>query len=179
MKKESGEPKFSTKTPAGAEPAFKELFVDGVKDIYWAENHLVKNLPKMQQAASSKKLAAAIESHLQETKTHVTRLEQVFELLGEKVQAQKCDAMEGLAKEGEAIIESTQAGTTARDLGIIMASQKVEHYEIATYGGLTKLAQNLGLADVADILSQTLEEEKTADDKLAGLAETEVNYQVA
>jgi len=133
----------------------------------------------MQQAASSTKLAAAIESHLQETKNHVTRLEQVFELLGEKVRAQKCDSMEGLAKEGESIIESTQAGTTARDLGIIMASQKVEHYEIATYGGLKKLAQNLGLADVADILNQTLEEENNADDKLTGLAETEVDYQVA
>ncbi len=179
MPKETGEPKFSTKTSPKAEPALLELFTDGIKDIYWAENHLVKTLPKMQKAAISKTLIAAIQSHLEETKTHVSRLEQVFELLGEKVQAQKCDAMEGLAKEGEGIIESTEAGTATRDVGIILASQKVEHYEIATYGGLTQLAQTLGLDEVAELLYQTLGEEKAADQKLTDVAENDINYQAA
>ena len=179
MPKETGEPQFSTKTSPKAEPALLELFTDGIKDIYWAENHLVKTLPKMQKAATSKTLAAAIENHLEETKTHVSRLEHVFELLGEKVQAQKCDAMEGLSKEGEGIIESTEAGTATRDVGIILASQKVEHYEIATYGGLTQLAQTLGLDDVAELLYQTLTEEKAADQKLTDVAESDINYKAA
>jgi ferritin-like metal-binding protein YciE len=179
MPKETGEPKFSTKTSPKAEPALLELFTDGIKDIYWAENHLVKTLPKMQKAATSKSLAAAIGAHLEETKTHVARLEQVFELLGEKVQAQKCDAMEGLSKEGESIVESTEAGTATRDVGIILASQKVEHYEIATYGGLTQLAKTLGLDEVAELLYQTLSEEKAADQKLTDVAEGDINYQAA
>ena len=179
MPKESGEPKFSTKTSPKAEPALLELFTDGIKDIYWAENHLVKTLPKMQKAATSKSLVSAIEQHLKETEDHVARLEQVFELLGEKVQAQKCDAMEGLAKEGESIIESTEAGTATRDVGIILASQKVEHYESATYGGLTQLAKTLGLDDVAELLYQTLTEEKAADLKLTEVAEGDINYQAS
>ncbi|MFA6246227.1 MAG: ferritin-like domain-containing protein [Mucilaginibacter sp.] len=179
MSKETGEPKFSTKTSPKAEPALLELFTDGIKDIYWAENHLVKTLPKMQKAATSKTLVSAIEGHLEETKTHVTRLEQVFKLLGEEVQAQKCDAMEGLTKEGEGIIESTEPGTATRDVGIILASQKVEHYEIATYGGLTQLAKTLGLNDVAELLYQTLTEEKAADEKLTGAAENDINYLAA
>ncbi|WP_295769368.1 ferritin-like domain-containing protein [uncultured Mucilaginibacter sp.] len=179
MKKESGEPKFSTKTSPKEQPALLELFTDGIKDIYWAENHLVKILPKMIAAATSKALAQGITDHLEETRTHVSRLEQVFELLGEKVQAQKCDAMEGLAKEGEGIIESTEAGTATRDVGIILASQKVEHYEIATYGGLHQLAITLGLEDVAGILAETLAEEKAADKKLTQVAESDINYSAA
>ncbi len=120
----------------------------------------------MIRAATSKPLASAIENHLNETLTHVARLEQVFELLGEKVQAQKCDAMDGLSKEGEGIVESTEPGTATRDVGIILASQKVEHYEIATYGGLHQLAITLGLTDVAELLARTLAEEKTADEKI-------------
>ncbi|MBL4675172.1 MAG: ferritin-like domain-containing protein [Mucilaginibacter sp.] len=176
MSKETGEPTFSTKTSPEAEPALLELFTDGIKDIYWAENHLVKTLPKMIRSATSKELVAAIENHLNETAAHVSRLEQVFGLLGEKPQAQKCDAMEGLAKEGENIIESTEAGTATRDVGIILASQKVEHYEIATYGGLHQLAKTLGLDEVADLLSQTLAEEKAADKKLTEVAEADINY---
>jgi ferritin-like metal-binding protein YciE len=179
MSKETGEPKFSTKTSPKAEPALMELFTDCIKDIYWAENHLVKSLPKMIKAATAKSLVSAIESHLEETKTHVTRLENVFELLGEKVQAQKCDAMEGLAKEGEGIVESTEAGTATRDVGIILASQKIEHYEIATYGGLHQLAVTLGLDDVAELLEQTLAEEKAADKKLTAVAEADINYNAA
>lgn len=177
--KETGDAKFSTKTTPKAEPALMELFVDCVKDIYWAENHLVKTLPKMQEAATSSELSEAIGAHLAETKVHVTRLEQVFELLGEKAQAKKCDAMEGLSKEGENIIESTEAGTATRDVGIILASQKVEHYEIATYGGIHQLAITLGLDEVADLLAETLAEEKAADEKLTGVAENSINYKAA
>ncbi len=111
--------------------------------------------------------------------TGLGRLEQVFELLGEKVQAQKCDAMEGLAKEGEGIVESTEPGTATRDVGIILASQKIEHYEIATYGGLHQLAVTLGLDNVADLLAQTLAEEKAADEKLTEVAESDINYTAA
>ncbi len=148
-----------------------KLFTDSVKDLYWAENHLVKSLPKLAKSASSNELQQAIEKHLEETKTHVERLEQVFEALGKKPQAKKCDAMEGLTKEAEGIIEDTDAGTPARDLGIIMAGQKTEHYEIASYTGLSKLASRLGLTDVANILSETLTEEHNADDTLSGIAD--------
>ncbi|RYY37797.1 MAG: ferritin-like domain-containing protein [Sphingobacteriaceae bacterium] len=180
MKNETNsEPKFSTKTSPAAEPALLELFKDGIMDIYWAENHLVKALPKMIKAATSAKLKTTIEDHLEQTKTHVSRLEQVFELLGEKAIAKKCDAMEGLSKEGEGIVESTEAGTATRDVGIILASQKVEHYEIATYGGLTQLAKTLGLDEVAELLYQTLTEEKTADQLLTDVAESDVNYKAS
>ncbi|MEO6499471.1 MAG: DUF892 family protein, partial [Mucilaginibacter sp.] len=119
MKNETNsDPKFTTKTSPAAEPALNELFKDGIMDIYWAENHLVKNLPKMSKAATSKALVTAIDDHLAQTKTHVSRLEQVFELLGEKAIAKKCDAMEGLGKEGEGIVESTEPGTATRDVGI-------------------------------------------------------------
>ncbi|MES2063455.1 MAG: ferritin-like domain-containing protein [Bacteroidota bacterium] len=172
-KKDTGtEPKFATSSPEKTDTGLLDLFKDGIMDIYWAENHLVKNLPKMIAAATSAELKTAIENHLEETKGHVTRLEEVFGLLDEKIIAKKCDAMEGITKEGEGIVESTEAGTDARDVGIIMASQKAEHYEIATYGGLASLATTLGLTDVAIILEQTLAEEKTADEKLTEVTAT-------
>ncbi|KAA6438471.1 ferritin-like domain-containing protein [Dyadobacter flavalbus] len=180
MKNESGtEPKFKTKTSGKADPALNELFLDSVRDIYWAENHLVKTLPKMISSATSSALSSALQEHLTVTKTHVKRLEQIFDILGEKAIAKKCDAMGGLAKEGESIVESTEAGTATRDVGIILASQKVEHYEIATYGGLTQLAQTLGHDDVAEILAQTLSEEKEADSLLTEIAENNVNYKAS
>jgi len=161
------------------EPALKELFIDCIKDIYWAEKHLTKGIPKMIKASTSKELAGALKDHLEVTKTHVARLEEVFGILGEKVQAKKCDAMEGLSKEGEGIIEDTDAGTATRDVGIILASQKIEHYEIATYGGLTQLAKALGLDEISEILAQTLGEEKEADETLSGIAENDINYMAA
>ena len=156
------------------EDGLRKLLTDAVKDLYWAENHLVKALPKMAKSASSAKLSQAILDHLEQTKTHVERLEQVFEALNKNPQAKKCDAMEGLVMEGEGIIEDTDAGTPARDLGIIMASQKVEHYEIAAYNGLIKLAGKLGLPGVAEILLETLSEEEESDEILATIANTEV-----
>ena len=155
------------------------FFHDELKDIYWAENHLVKTLPKMAKAASSEDLKNAFTEHLAVTKEHVTRLEQVFELLGHKAEAKKCEAMEGITKEGESIIEDTEDGTATRDVGLIMAAQKVEHYEIATYGALAHIAKTLGHGDVEKILASTLKEEKAADQGLSTLAENVVNEQAA
>ncbi len=175
----SSNPKFTTKTNPQAEPALVELFKDGIMDLYWAENHLVKKLPTMIEAASSKKLKQTISTHLEETKAHVGRLEEIFKLLEEQPLGKKCDAMEGLTMEGEEIIESTEAGTATRDVGIIFASQKVEHYEIASYGTLTQLAATLGLSDIANILAQILAEEKNADELLTEVAENDINYQAS
>lgn len=180
----------STKSANGAQSAMKsdgngssgmlqEFFTDEIKDIYWAEKHLVKTLPKMAKAATSPELKEAFTNHLEETKVHVERIEQIFELLEEKAQAKKCDAMEGITKEGDSIIEDTETGTSTRDVGLILAGQKVEHYEIATYGGLVQLAKNLGRDDVAEILEQTLGEEKNADELLTTVAEDNINYEAA
>lgn len=157
----------------------QEFFHDEIKDIYWAEKHLVKTLPKMHKAASSTELKGAIAEHLEVTRGHVERLDEVFSLLGKKPQAKKCDAMEGITKEGESIIEDTEAGTATRDVGLIMAAQKVEHYEIATYGGLAQLAKTLGYEEIATILQSTLDEEKEADENLSKLAEAKVNASAA
>lgn len=158
---------------------FHEFFVDELKDIYWAEKHLVKALPKMKKAATSPELAAAFEKHTEETNTHIATLEQVFALLEEKPQAKKCDAMEGLLKEGESIIEDTDAGTMIRDAGLILAAQKVEHYEIATYGTLVVFAQNMGHTQVAELLQFTLDNEKATDVALTEVAESFINEQAA
>ncbi len=162
---------------ADNQSALLEFFTDELKDIYWAEKHLVKAIPKMKKAATSVELKEAFATHLEQTKTHVERLEQVFEILGKKAQAKKCDAMEGLVKEGESIIEDTEEGTATRDVGLIIAAQKVEHYEIATYGGLAQLAKTLGLEDVKNILGATLDEEKETDESLTEIAESSVNYE--
>jgi ferritin-like metal-binding protein YciE len=156
-----------------------DFFVDELKDIYWAEKHLVKALPKMQKAANSEELKQAIEEHIEVTNQHVSRLEQAFEMLGKKAQAKKCEAMEGLTTEGQRIVEETEAGTSTRDVGIIMAAQKVEHYEIATYGGLVQLAKTIGHNDIADLLVPTLNEEKEADEKLTDIAENNINYEAS
>ncbi|MBV4360338.1 YciE/YciF ferroxidase family protein [Pinibacter aurantiacus] len=152
-----------------------DFFVEEIKDIYWAEKHIVKALPKMQKAANSDELANAFSEHLKQTEGHVTRLERVFELLGESPKAKKCDAMEGILKEGESIIEETEEGTSTRDVGLILAAQKVEHYEITTYGSLHQLATTMGKNDVADLLAQTLQEEKNTDKLLTKIAEAHIN----
>jgi len=164
---------------ASDDSMLKSFFEDELKDIYWAEKNIVKTLPKMQKAATSEELKQAFEEHTQQSQTHVERLEQVFEILGAKAQAKKCDAMAGIIEEGKGIIEETEKGTATRDVGLILAAQKVEHYEIATYGGLAQLATTLGLEDIADLLRQTLEEEKETDVKLTEIAESDVNYEAA
>ena len=154
-----------------------EFFYGELKDIYWAEKHLVKTLPKMAKAATSVELKAAFTAHLAETKVHCERLEKVFGIINMKAQAKKCEAMEGIIKEGAGIIEETEAGTATRDVGLIFAGQKVEHYEIATYGGLVQLAKTLGLEDCGDIMLQSLNEEKKADEGLTDIAENNINYE--
>lgn len=158
---------------------FHEFFVDELKDIYWAEKHLATALPKMKKAATSPELAAAFDKHTAETKTHVETLEQIFALLDEKPVAKKCDAMAGLLEEATGIIEDTEKGTMIRDAGLILAAQKVEHYEIATYGTLRVFAANMGHTDVEELLSQTLENEKATDVALTVLAETTINESAA
>jgi ferritin-like metal-binding protein YciE len=159
--------------------ALLKLFTDEVKDIYWAEKHLAKALPKMAKGATSEELKDAIKKHIAETETQIARLEEVFGILGIKPQAKKCDAMAGLIEEGEGILEDTEDGTMTRDAGIISASQKVEHYEIATYGTLRVLANVLGLSDAANLLETTLEEEKATDVGLTVIAEGFVNEAAA
>lgn len=158
-------------------PLLEKFFHDQLKDIYWAEKALLKALPKMQKKCTTDELKQAFEDHTAVTKEQATRLEQVFEMLGKKAQAKKCEAMDGLIKESEEIIENTEDGTMTRDVALIMAAQKVEHYEIATYGGLVQLAHTLNLSEVAEILEQTLQEEKDTDQLLTYIAENDINME--
>ena len=152
-----------------------ELFIEELKDIYWAEKHLTKALPKMAKAATSEELRAAFEEHLAVTETQVERLEQVFEMMEMTPRAKKCDAMEGLVKESQSVIEDTPKGTSVRDAGLIISAQKVEHYEIAAYGSLSQLAKTMGYQEVSDLLNETLEEEKETDQLLTELAVSGIN----
>lgn len=155
--------------------ALKEFFIDSLKDIYWAEKNLCKAIPKMAKKATSEELRSALENHLAETENQVVRLEQVFASIDEKAAAKKCEAMEGLIKEADSIISETDNGSMTRDVGIISAAQKVEHYEIASYGTIRTLADVLGFSEAASLLNQTLEEEKNADILLTQIAEGFVN----
>ncbi len=155
----------------------RKFFIDEVKDIYWAEKHILKALPKMKKAAACEELQNAFQTHLEQTEGQIERLDKVFELLNEKAQGKKCEAMEGILKEGESIIDETEDGTATRDVGLILAAQKVEHYEISTYGGLAQLARTLGEDEIAELLEETLEEEKETDEILTGIAEDDVNYE--
>nr|WP_067058851.1 ferritin-like domain-containing protein [Mucilaginibacter sp. L294] len=157
------------------ESALNELFLDELKDIYWAEKHLVKALPKMAKAATSNELRSAIETHITETKNQITRLEDAFASIGEKAVAVKCEAMAGLLKEGDEIVAETEKGTLTRDAGIISAAQKIEHYEIASYGTLRTLALTLGYNEAAELLEATLKEEKNCDSLLTQIAEGGIN----
>jgi ferritin-like metal-binding protein YciE len=157
----------------------KEFFLDQLKDIYWAEQKLVKTLPKLSEASHSADLAAAFDSHLTETEGHVSRLEQVFSMLGEEPKAVECPALKGIAEEGEDIIDETDENTAQRDVGLIFAGQKAEHYEIATYGSLIQLAKDMDQTEIADLLSETLTEEKAANEKLTELATNGINRAAA
>lgn len=152
-----------------------EFFINQLKDIYWAEKHLAKALPKMEAKATTDELSRAFAVHLKETKEHASRLERIFEMIGEKPEAKKCHAMNGIIEEAENIISETKNGTMTQDAGLIFAAQKAEHYEIATYGGLITLAKTLLLPDVAKLLVQTIQEEKNADEKLSDLGEAHIN----
>ena len=153
-----------------------ELFETELKDIYWAEKELTKEIPKMIKKATSQDLIDALENHLAQTKEQVSRVEHVFEILGKKAVTKKCEAMEGLIKEGKEIMDECEEGAMC-DAGIISAAQKIEHYEIASYGTLRQFAHTLRISNAADLLEQTLSEEKAADDKLSRIAVTAINVQ--
>jgi len=161
-----------------AAKGLRDLLVDELKDIYWAEKALTKALPKMIKNSTAESLITALKGHLEVTIKQVSRLEQVFDELGEKAVAKKCEAMDGLIREAGEIMEATEVGVV-RDAGIILAGQKVEHYEIATYGTLCSFAKTLGEQKVASLLEETLNEEKEADVKLSEIAESNINIEAA
>jgi ferritin-like metal-binding protein YciE len=166
----------STSKKSGTpQSGLEEYFLHELKDIYGAEKQLTKAIPKMQKAATTQELKEALEEHLEVTQEQIARLEEVFELMDMKPQSKKCEAMEGITKEGESVINETETGSMTRDAAIIMAAQKVEHYEIATYGGLIQLAKTIGRDEIAEILAQTLEEEKETDQLLTEIAESSIN----
>jgi ferritin-like metal-binding protein YciE len=157
------------------ESHLEKFFLAQLKDIYYAENKITQALPKMQQATTTEQLKDAFEDHLHQTERHVKRLEKVFQSIGQKVEAEKCEAIEGIAREVDNIIEETEEGTLTRDAALIIAAQKVEHYEIATYGGLVQLAITMQLHEAADLLDKTLVEEEDTDALLTEIAENEIN----
>lgn len=154
-----------------------KFFVDALKDIYYAEDAIVKALENMQEAATTEELKDAFEDHQLQTKKHISRLEKVFKSIDETPEKKKCDAIEGIIKEGQEVIKSTEEGTMTRDAALIIAAQKVEHYEIATYGGLVQLAITMGHDKAADLLERTLQEEEDTDYNLTEIAETYINFE--
>ncbi|ATN05219.1 rubrerythrin family protein [Chryseobacterium indologenes] len=153
-----------------------KFFVNALKDIYYAENAILEALEKMQDAATTEELKDAFEDHHLQTQKHVKRLEKVFRLIDEQPEKKECKAIKGIIEEGEEVIKSTEEGTATRDAALIIAAQKVEHYEIATYGGLAQLAITMGHDKAADLLERTLEEEEDTDYHLTEIAETSINF---
>lgn len=153
-----------------------KFFVSALKDIYFAENAIIDALDKMQEAATTEELKEAFEDHQLQTKKHVSRLEKVFKLIDETPEKKECKAIKGIIEEGEEIIKSTEEGSMTRDAALIIAAQKVEHYEIATYGGLAQLAITMGHDKAADLLEKTLQEEEDTDYDLTEIAETYINF---
>lgn len=151
--------------------AFRKFFIDQIKDIYWAEKHLTAALKKMKKAATSPTLAEAFANHIVESEGQIERLKTVFELLGKRPQAKKCEAMEGIVAEAEEVISDTEKDTYTRDAGLILAAQKAEHYEIATYGTLAYYAELMGETKISRELSATLKEEHNTDSLLTCLTE--------
>ena len=154
---------------------WKNSFMISLKDIYYAEQQLLKALMEMKEEATTEELQDAFENHHKQTERHVKRLEKVFSLLGKSPEGKKCEAMDGLIKEAKSIIKETKKDTMTRDAALIIAAQKVEHYEIASYGGLVQLAITLGKNRAADILDKTLAEEEETDQLLTDIAEGHIN----
>ena len=151
--------------------SIEDLFLDELKDLYSAEKQITKALPKLVKAASTQELSAAFDSHLQETKGHVERLEEIFEKLGKKGTGKTCEGMKGVLEEGSEVVQEIEKGPI-RDAGLIAAAQRVEHYEIAGYGSVRAFAELLGKQDIVELLEETLNEEKAADEKLTKISET-------
>jgi ferritin-like metal-binding protein YciE len=161
-----------------SEKDLNALFIDTLKDIYYAEKQILKSLPKMAKAAQSDQLRAAFEKHHDETEGHVERLEEVFELIGKPARGKKCDAIEGILDEGKEVMEEYE-DTPALDAGLLAAAQAVEHYEISRYGTLKSWAEKLGMKDAVRLLDQTLSEEKKTDETLSKIAVSAVNAEAA
>jgi ferritin-like metal-binding protein YciE len=161
-----------------ADKNLNDLFLDTLKDIYYAEKQILKSLPKMAKAATSDQLRAAFEKHHDETEGQIGRLEQIFELLDKPARGKKCDAIEGILDEGKEIMDEYK-GASALDAGLLAAAQAVEHYEISRYGTLKSWAGKLGMNEAVRLLDQTLNEEKKTDDTLTKIAETAVNAEAA
>jgi ferritin-like metal-binding protein YciE len=161
---------------APKEKTLEDLFADTLKDIYYAENKILKALPKMAKAARSNELKEAFEKHLEETEGQVSRLEKVFKQIGQSAKGKKCEAIEGIIEEGSEIMKKFK-GSPALDAGLISAAQAVEHYEIARYGTLKRWAEQMGLDPIARLLDETLEQERNTDEALTGLADAVVNQQ--
>ncbi len=159
-----------------ADKDLNALFLDTLKDIYYAEKQIYKSLPKMAKAANSDQLRAAFEKHHDETEGQIRRLEQIFDLLGKPARGKKCDAIEGILDEGKEIMDEYK-GEPALDAGLLAAAQAVEHYEIARYGTLKTWADELGLTKAVKLLDETLQEEKKTDEALTELAEAAVNQE--
>ena len=155
----------------------QKFFSDQLKDIYYAEQELVKALPELKSAATTEELEDAIEDHIQQTRRHVKRLEKIFHMIGQRPEGKRCEAMDGLIKECKTIIRDTEENTMTRDAALIIATQKIEHYEIATYGGLVALALTMGLGRAADILDKSLAEEMDTDQMLTDIAENYINVE--
>ncbi len=164
------------KSEVGKSP-LEKFFCDQLMDIYYAEQQLTKMIPKMESSATSEELKEAFSDHLHQTQKQIRRLEKVFKLIGKKAEGKKCEAIEGLSKEAEEIISETKKGSATRDAALIIAAQKVEHYEIASYGGLVQLALTMGLDEVADLLDTTLMEEEDTDLLLTEIAEAHINLE--
>jgi ferritin-like metal-binding protein YciE len=162
---------------SGQPSLLEKFFTDQLKDIYYAEQQLLKALPEMQKAATTEELEDAFAEHTRQTERHVKRLEKVFQSIGRNPEGKKCEAMDGLIKEARTIISETKEGSMTRDAALIIAAQKVEHYEIASYGGLVQLAVTMGLNRVADILEKTLNEEEDTDQLLTFIAESHINME--
>lgn len=180
MKSTTGRTKNATASGSAEtiDSKLQKLFEEELKDIYWAEKALLKALPKMIKKATSPELVDALENHLGETEEQVRRVEKVFGVLGKDAKAKKCEAMHGLIEEADGIMSDSDEGVM-RDAGIISAAQKIEHYEIASYGTLRTFAQTLGLHEAVALLEQTLNEEKAADEKLTEVAEEAINFEAA
>ena len=157
----------------------ESYFMVALKDIYWAEKALTKALPRMAKAATSPELKKAFEQHLEVTKRQISRLDKIFEQMGKKAQGKKCEAMQGLIEESEEIIGETKDDTFTRDAALIIAAQKVEHYEIASYGGLAQLAKTMNKKGIANALGTTLSEEKKTDELLTRIAEKSINVEAS
>ncbi|MCJ8153377.1 ferritin-like domain-containing protein [Chryseobacterium sp. SSA4.19] len=153
-----------------------KFFVSALKDIYFAENAIIEALAEMQNAATTEELKEAFEDHQLQTQKHISRLEKVFKLIDETPEQKECKAIKGIIEEGQEIIKSTEEGSMTRDAALIIAAQKVEHYEIATYGGLAQLAITMGHDKAADLLEKTLQEEEDTDYDLTEIAETFINF---